>query len=1381
MLNLKIKLNDISPIEVFDIISSSSVPDEIKLAHIQNLKTHIKKDIIDLRNVDIYLQIICKGLEQSNTNIASISFNSLFYLIKRINVQDTSGAILERQSFLILPILINKLGGTVSSSSNGGRISLAKKSLEDYWLSNPNSVEEAILEISFSTTNIRLTIESINWMTQVFKNISPKFNVSKFIPKILNSLKQNSNNLELVSSVQELFAAYISRSPSANEELRKSMELYLLPSVVIDRIFNNPTFKEPLLRSLETDVTMNTEVTSYPHNTLETTLTIPSDNGHETELQELLCKVNYKLDTSIKSINVQDSHSLYSTFDIFMPSFEGKETEFNWKIREKNIIQMRSIIRGNTPLDFHSEFIQCLQNSSSGICKATSSLRTTLSSNGCQFLKECAIILRYSFESVSENIFPTLIKLCASTKNIASTNANMAVCSLYANLPYTQRMLQRIVTTSEERNHQPRSYSLIWLHIMLLRIGIDRSYIGNHELSLFESANKVFMRLLKDANPNVRQVAKECYWCFTRVYPGEAEKLLRKLEPNIVRALERSQRESVGSGIGLIKSLSRRTSRPSLKEAIMEKNKELKQKRPPSRNSTESSSNSRNPLPLTLPRPPRSRTPTSRLEKSLVRPTDDQQQNNQPALRAASWTQPTKSSLLAASTTAANTTNTNINTTSTISSSLSTSAMRPKQRERSKTEVLGKSPIVDTKLARTHGHHTSKPNSEIEVFAFDQQNDPMVNFLASENTSLIEEGINLLKFAIIGGEDIPNEVNGLLKNISEKHVMLMKPLFNANDEVFKKSGKLLNTDDFLRVCALIFPDLDDKTFDLIIATIELAPFYRSSCNLLTCISDLPNIPGTHALVMQILNTKLEITKVILQGLLISLSKLPITDVSFEKVFQELTRLIILLKGTDNFQLLSQLFRQLYTIDSNKFGLLLEDVEVKLREEISIIVGIDNTKVKVPPATFNKNIDDMTEVKRPSGGFIGPVKKPTTNDFTMILAKRSELLQGSSAEVRPKLLDIKDTFAKPNLKGIRGLSPLRPPSDQSDILVDEFSNVSITEGINKVSPLKNKDRNTSPSVNNDNLKHIMDKIDPLKSISNKVRKISIFEDNKAHERNWSSLQYSRISRGGTQVVAAATLPTTITKNTSTVVSHHHRQHVLNQFQLTKEDFERNCKNLSDMPNQSNVLKVTAILDNLNANGYEFREYFMSKGKVKLQSSVWEFFDKVDINRQQLLLFNGLYLLKQSIRFNDSLSSVKLFQLLKRTCKDEELDSEMFFIWNELLYSIPHESIICDFEEIILKYLESNEKNLTVSSLCLNYLSKLLIDDTRLDVIKLHRLDKILGGLFNEDEVMFRKSSVVCFSNLFKNDNLSMLAKDTLNKLKSKYPISQQRLIEFYIKR
>ena len=96
---LTTKFNSISPIELLEIISSYDIQDEIKLSHIQNLKTHIKKDTIDLRNVPIYLQIITKGLEITRLNISSVSFNSLSYLIKRISVQDKSGNILKEECF----------------------------------------------------------------------------------------------------------------------------------------------------------------------------------------------------------------------------------------------------------------------------------------------------------------------------------------------------------------------------------------------------------------------------------------------------------------------------------------------------------------------------------------------------------------------------------------------------------------------------------------------------------------------------------------------------------------------------------------------------------------------------------------------------------------------------------------------------------------------------------------------------------------------------------------------------------------------------------------------------------------------------------------------------------------------------------------------------------------------------------------------------------------------------------------------------------------------------------------------------------------------------------------------------------------------------------
>lgn len=1302
---LTTKFNSISPIELLEIISSYDIQDEIKLSHIQNLKTHIKKDTIDLRNVPIYLQIITKGLEITRLNISSVSFNSLSYLIKRISVQDKSGNILKEECFLILPILINKLGNASSPAGTN----LAKKSLEDYWLSSPIEVEDALTEIAFENPNTKITIETIDWMTQILKNISAKFNVPKFLPKILHSIEINPHNEEIIVSTKELLSIYLEKNPSAIEGFKKQIESHLLAQATKDKLLGSVISK---LRGSDPEPHVqraNTPRLNTPVSQIQSSLV---DVGHDVELLELLNKVNYEIDSSIKALDIRDANNLFNTFEIFMPCFDGKETESNWKVREKNILQMRSILRGNSATQFRSELVQCIHTIANGMCKGASSLRTTLSSNSCQLIKECAVILKKSLEPVAESLFPTLIKLCSSTKNIASTNANMSVAALYANLPYTSKMIQRITLASEDRNYQPRSYSLIWLHILLLKIGIDRSYIGHHDSSFIEAANKVFMKLLKDANPNVRQTAKECYWCFTRVFPEDAERLLKRLEPNIVRALERSQRESGGSGIAPIRTLSSRPSRPSLKEAILEKNKELRQRRPPSRNSGEQSTKIKS---VPLPRPTKS---SSRLEKSLLRP--DVGHKSQPAVRASSWTYP-----------------------STQSGPKATF----KQRERSKTEVHKKSPL-----------EISRPSSRLDtgaVSSFNNKNDPMINFLSSSDSDLIKEGINLLKYAIIGKENLPSEINSLLKSISEKHVQFMKPLFTSNDYTFKKAALLLLPDDFLRVCALVFDEFDEAVISLIIQCIDVLTFYESACNLLTLVADTPNIPGSHALVMQISNQKLTITKLILQALLIALSKHAVTDVQFGEIFQELVKLIIVLKATDYYSLLCQLFRQLYTIDSNKFSLLVEDVEGKLKEEVEFIVGIESTMTLERPSS--KLDYDLTVVKPTLNlGTFVLSQKPSADDFTMLLPKRSEFLGSGEVHNSKMVAKIEALDSSPQKQSqMDQISLKRSNSEhQSEVLVDDFANVSIADGGgSKLNQSKNDD---------DNLKQFMERIDPLKPISNKIRKISIYEDAKQNsekpklERNWGGFQYAKFSR--------AIRVNAVAENMS----------------LTSQEFESCCSKLVETPSQSALLKMTWFVDSLSVSSYDYQEFFLNKGKHKLEKSLWEFFSKID-KLDHSLVMNGLFLLKQLLKFNDTPNVDKLFALLVDTCSQEELDSELYFIWNEMLLSLNHDELMKSFEKNALNYLEGEENNLTILSLCLNYLAKVLVDDNCLDVAKIYRLDTIFGKLFHEREVMFRKSATICYSNLLKNTNVSPEVKDTLDKVKSRYPASTQRLIEFYMKR
>ena len=139
--------------------------------------------------------------------------------------------------------------------------------------------------------------------------------------------------------------------------------------------------------------------------------------------------------------------------------------------------------------------------------------------------------------------------------------------------------------------------------------------------------------------------------------------------------------------------------------------------------------------------------------------------------------------------------------------------------------------------------------------------------------------------------------------------------------------------------------------------------------------------------------------------------------------------------------------------------------------------------------------------------------------------------------------------------------------QSEVLVDDFANVSIADGGgSKLNQSKNDD---------DNLKQFMERIDPLKPISNKIRKISIYEDAKQNsekpklERNWGGFQYAKFSR--------AIRVNAVAENMS----------------LTSQEFESCCSKLVETPSQSALLKMTWFVDSLSVSSYDYQEFFLTR--------------------------------------------------------------------------------------------------------------------------------------------------------------------------------------------
>ena len=89
-------------------------------------------------------------------------------------------------------------------------------------------------------------------------------------------------------------------------------------------------------------------------------------------------------------IHIYTQRELEDILRDMAPPFEGRENEQNWIGRDKNTLKLRRILKGNAPTEFHAAFVAGVKSLLDGILKVANTLRTTMSTNGCQLVQELA-------------------------------------------------------------------------------------------------------------------------------------------------------------------------------------------------------------------------------------------------------------------------------------------------------------------------------------------------------------------------------------------------------------------------------------------------------------------------------------------------------------------------------------------------------------------------------------------------------------------------------------------------------------------------------------------------------------------------------------------------------------------------------------------------------------------------------------------------------------------------------------------------------------------------------------------------------------------------------------------------------------------------------
>ncbi|KAF3990242.1 hypothetical protein FT663_03286 [Candidozyma haemuli var. vulneris] len=948
----------------------SSEPTEKKLEAVSNLKTHVKKENVDLGQVQAYFEAISVLMDSPDQGLQNTTFSLLCHLVKRVSIQDSRTTLLHDHGFLVLPIIITRIADSRASV----KIS-AKRALEAYWLTAPSKVEQALIDSGLKNRSPLIINECVVWLNTILTEVNRHFSLNPFMNTLAEILVEYEQNALLVENVKILFANYydLKQNRLHKFELQKILETHRVSTSLRTSIMGTdhvmksrdkpdqshapvknhaparshvptrshvpklpvlPMVKPPKQETAYPSKAYNEKTTSkaYPE-----TNTLPSDDKPKDELvssspvDSIIAGLqNYAIDTKVKPSPSKNPDFLYASVSDLMPVFEGKETERNWSKREANIASLRSLLRGNAHTDFPHELALSLKDISEGICKALLSLRTTLSVSACQLVKEAAVLLKEHFDQLLDNFAPTLIKLNASTKHMTSSNAHIAMCAILINSSYGGKLLHKIQTASSEKGSNTRSHCGTWLKIFITR-SHDHGNLPHTEI-----IERVLGRLLSDPISPVRQSAKETFWSLQTYSPESAERLLTRLDANVVKGLERSKPSNLTKT--RIDSSHTRSTRPSIKESILAKNKELVAKR------AESRSNSRN----------ASQRAGDGSDRIFGRGSSRQASDPPSSSR-----RPVSASVKKEK-----------NHDEHVVKHRSFHNLRQSSAEAEEKRSLRS--VASTNF--TPSQSASKDAAPKVI----STSDPIFQFLSSSNETTIREGISLLKYAMIVDEIFPDEMKFYLRKVSLTHPECLRPLIDNPSEIFDKTWSLMTPEDMLRLCSIILP-VTEEMIDRMVRLCD-QDIYQSVGTLFSYIADFDIIVGEKHLAMQVIKYKPKILELLVQFTIRCVARIPVNEASYYQLSKPLFDLVALFHSTPSYDKYKCLVVHLFETDSLAFKRSLSSSSPNCVKEIENIVGIEE-KVESPSRSIRQSTD---EFNKSMTGTSATGLSPINDDFATIV-------------------------------------------------------------------------------------------------------------------------------------------------------------------------------------------------------------------------------------------------------------------------------------------------------------------------------------------------------------------------------------------------------------
>ncbi|KAJ6539138.1 clasp N terminal-domain-containing protein [Mycena capillaripes] len=243
--------------------------------------------------------------------------------------------------------------------------------------------------------------------------------------------------------------------------------------------------------------------------------------------------------TDVRPVYIASSRDLETEFAAMQKPFEGKENEHNWADRERAILRVRGMFKGEIHLRYTDTFLANMKEFIQLSLKTLVSLRTTVAINTCSLYTEMATALGTALDPYCDTLFTNLLRMAGFTKKLTAQQSQAAVSTIIENTSTPPRILLPLLwTTLQEKTVQARAFVVAHLK-QYLEVHGQRSKHAIETSGGLEIIEKSLKKALADANPAVRDNARICFWVFEAIWRDRGGTLLGGLDSVARKQLEK--------------------------------------------------------------------------------------------------------------------------------------------------------------------------------------------------------------------------------------------------------------------------------------------------------------------------------------------------------------------------------------------------------------------------------------------------------------------------------------------------------------------------------------------------------------------------------------------------------------------------------------------------------------------------------------------------------------------------------------------------------------------------------------------------------------------------------------------------------------------------